>query len=58
MADTWTTLTITGAEIDTGCSAGALLAAGDLVEIQIKLLADNTSNGEADVGSIEFAYTN
>jgi len=58
VGDTWDTLTISIAEIETGCTGGTSLDAGDLVELQLKLLADNTSSGYADVGSIAFAYSN
>lgn len=58
VAGTWETLTITGAEIDTGCTAGALLAAGDIIEVQIKMLADDSNSGGSDVGTLSFAYTN
>lgn len=57
-ANTWGTLTITGAEIDTGCTGGDLLAAGDVIEVIIRLLADDTNSGWADVGTMSFAYTN
>jgi hypothetical protein len=58
VANTWGTLTVTGAEIDTGCSGGNLLAAGDVIEVIIRLIADDTNSGWADVGTMSFAYTN
>ncbi len=57
VADTWEDLTITAGEINTGCTAGAALAAGDTVEIQLKLLADNTASAKTDVGTIDWDYT-
>lgn len=53
-AGTWETVTITAAEINAGCT----LTAGDIIEVQIKLAADNTSSGGAQVGTLEHDYTN
>lgn len=49
----WETLTIDAVDINS-CT----LTAGDVVEIQIKLAADNTSSGGMQVGTIDYAYTN
>ncbi|MBD3360834.1 hypothetical protein GF366_03465 [Candidatus Peregrinibacteria bacterium] len=57
-ANTWGTLTITGAEIDTGCSGASLLAANDIIEVIMKLASDDTNSGFADVGELVFDYTN
>ncbi len=59
-ANTWGTLTITAAEIETGCVPGAAggLDAGDVIEVIIRLIADDTNAGWADVGTMSFAYTN
>jgi len=57
-ANVWDTVTITGAEIDAGCTAGATLAAGDIIEIQMKLAVDDTNSGITDVGTLVFNYTN
>lgn len=57
-AGTWETVTITAGEINTGCAAGAALAAGDIIEIQIKMAADNTSSGGTDVGTLTLDYNN
>lgn len=57
-ANTWGDITVTGAEIDTGCTASALLAAGDIIEVQLILVADDTNTGIADVGTLVFDYTN
>lgn len=58
-ANTWETLTITKAEIETGCTAGNVLSAGDVVEVIIKMGADNAPNsGGTDVGTLTFDYNN
>ncbi|MDF2379573.1 MAG: hypothetical protein P1V18_05150 [Candidatus Gracilibacteria bacterium] len=57
-AGDWETITITAGEIGAGCSGGDELTAGDIVEVQIKLAADDTSSGEAYVGTLEHSYTN
>jgi len=58
VAGTWETITITGAEIETGCTAASALNPGDIIEVQLKFAADNTSSGGTDVGTLTFAYTN
>jgi hypothetical protein len=61
VANTWnaTPLTITAAEINTGCTGATNgLVAGDVVEVQIQLLADDTNSGYADVGTLVHNYTN
>lgn len=57
-ANTWETVTITAGEIETGCTGGSALDPGDVIEVQLQLLADNTSSGGTDVGTLSFAYTN
>jgi hypothetical protein len=59
-ANTWETITITGAELDAGCTSGegSELAAGDIIEVQIKMMADDTSDGGTDAGTLTFNYTN
>lgn len=57
VANTWETLTISAAELGTGCSGGSVLSAGDVIEIQIKLAADNTNTGVVDVGTLHLNYT-
>jgi hypothetical protein len=52
-ATTWETLTITAAEINS-CT----LTPGDIVEVQLKMAADNSSSGAMQVGTIDYAYTN
>jgi len=56
VANTWALVTVTAATINTGCAGGNTLAAGDIIEIQIKDYAKST--GEADVGKIQLDYTN
>lgn len=57
-ANTWETLTITAGEIDTGCTAGAALAAGDIIEIVLRLVVDNSNTGIIKVGTLEHSYGN
>ncbi len=58
VAGTWETITITGAEVETGCTGGTALNPGDVVEVILKTFANNTSSGGTDVGTLAFAYTN
>jgi hypothetical protein len=48
----WATGTIAAGSI-TGCT----LAAGDIVEVRIKLFSDNTASAAADIGEITWNYT-
>ncbi|MCK5603939.1 hypothetical protein KAR91_18775, partial [Candidatus Pacearchaeota archaeon] len=57
-ANTWTTGIIAAATINTGCTGGTVLNAGDIVEIAIKLY-DNTGTADfSDVGYLKLDYTN
>lgn len=55
---TWNTLTLAEATIETGCTAGTVLNAGDVVEVRISMMADNTGTGEAYVGAFRYDYLN
>ena len=54
----WTTITLAEASIETGCTGGTLLDAGDIVEVQIKLYSDNTGAAFARAGQITWSYDN
>ena len=54
----WTTVTLAEATIETGCTAGTVLDAGDIVEVQIKLYSDNTGGAFARAGHITWGYDN
>jgi hypothetical protein len=50
----WTTTTITGATIASGCAG---ISAGDIIEVQIKLSDDNGSDDYADIAWVNLDYT-
>lgn len=56
-AGAWTTGTITAASINTGCTAGTALTAGDIVEVRIKLLDNSGAADYADMGKVIWNYT-
>ena len=56
-AGVWATGTITAGSIDTGCTGGTALNAGDIVEVQIKLADVNGAGTFADVGALVWNYT-
>ena len=56
-AGTWATGTITAASINTGCTGGSALDAGDIVEVQVKLYDNSGSTDYADVGHVVWNYT-
>lgn len=58
VSTSWATGTLAAASITTGCTGATALDAGDLVEVQIKLLADNTASAAADVGFVSLDYSN
>jgi hypothetical protein len=47
---------MTAANINTGCTGATALAAGKIIEIQIRNYAKST--GATDVGTVNLAYTN
>lgn len=53
----WATGTITSGTLTTGCTGGTALDAGDIIEVNIKLLAVTGSNF-AEVGKLNLAYNN
>lgn len=55
-ANTWATGTITAASIDTGCTGGTTLNAGDIVEVQIKLLDQLGASDFANSGKLIWNY--
>jgi hypothetical protein len=54
VAGTWETVTISAGEMSAVCTNDP----GDIIEVQLKLAADNTSSGGTDVGTLVFNYTN
>ncbi len=56
-ANVWATGTITAATIAAGCTGGTALDAGDIVEVQIKLLDNSGAADFADIGRLIWAYT-
>ncbi len=56
-AGTWATATISAATINAGCTGGTALNAGDIVEVQIKLLDNVGAPDYADVGKLIWNYT-
>lgn len=55
-ANAWTTGTITAASINSGCTGGTALDAGDIVEVTIKLYDNSGSADFADVGYLIHDY--
>lgn len=55
-ADTWETLTVSAATIETGCTGATSLDAGDIVEIDTKFYAKSTGN--AEIGRAVLNYNN
>jgi len=53
----WATVSIAAASIDAGCTGGTALAAGDTVEVRVKLFTDNTASASADVAQLVWNYT-
>ena len=54
----WATMTLAEATIETGCTLGTKLDAGDIVEFRISLNANNSSSGSAGVGYVDYDYVN
>ncbi|MBU0460931.1 hypothetical protein KJ657_00010 [Patescibacteria group bacterium] len=57
-AGTWATGTIAAASINTGCTGGTALNAGDIVEVQMKLYDNSGAGDYADIGQLVWNYTN
>jgi hypothetical protein len=57
-AGTWATGTITEATIETGCTGGTALDAGDIIEIAVKLLDNGGAADYADIGLLILGYDN
>lgn len=58
-ANTWTTGTITEATLETGCTGGTALDAGDVIEVLVKLIdATSASATFADIGFLTLDYDN
>lgn len=55
-ANTWATGTIASASIETGCTGVTALNAGDIVEVQIKLLDQLGASDFADAGKLIWNY--
>jgi len=58
VANTFQLATITAATLNTGCTGATALAAGKLIEVDLKLYANNTANAKADVSYVNLAYNN
>ncbi len=57
-ANTWTSVAISAATLNAGCSGGNALAAGDVIAGDVTFYADNTANAAAQVGQTNLTYTN
>lgn len=55
---TWVTETITAATLNAGCTGGTALNAGDIIEVDIKLLDNSGAPDFARIGSISLDYNN
>ena len=55
-SSSWTTATILESAIETGCTGGTVLDAGDIIEVRITLMGNDTNNGEAYSGYIDLDY--
>ncbi len=59
VSTTWATGTITAATVDTGCTGGTALNAGDIVEVRVTLIDATAAAGTlAEVGTVAHAYNN
>jgi hypothetical protein len=54
-AGVWATGTITAATLNAGCAG---LSAGDIIEIDVKLMDNSGGADYADVGYVSLAYNN
>lgn len=57
-ANVWATGTIAEATLETGCTAGTALDAGDIVEVLIKLYDNSGAADFADIGVLALGYDN
>lgn len=57
-ANVWATGTITEATLETGCTAGTALDAGDIIEILVKLYDNSGAADFADIGFLSLGYDN
>lgn len=57
-ANVWATGTITEATLETGCTAGTALNAGDIIEVLIKLYDNSGAVDFADIGVLALGYDN
>ncbi len=54
----WTTATITEATLETGCTGSTALSAGDIIEVDVKLLDNTGAEDFADIGIMALGYDN
>lgn len=54
----WATGTITEATLETGCTAGTVLSAGDVVEVAVKLMDNSGAADFARAGRLVLGYDN
>jgi len=57
-AGVWATGAITAATLNTGCTGGTALSAGDIIEVDVKLFDNSGAADYADVGYLSLAYNN
>lgn len=57
-AGTWATGTITEATLETGCTGGSALDAGDIMEVIVKLYDTSGAGDFADIGFLTLDYDN
>lgn len=57
-ANVWATGTITEATLETGCTGGTALDAGDIIEVVVKLYDNSGAVDFADIGVLSLGYDN
>ncbi|MBU0667657.1 hypothetical protein KJ951_03725 [Patescibacteria group bacterium] len=57
-AGAWATGTITKATLETGCTGGTVLNAGDIIEVIVKLFDNSGAADFADIGLLTLGYDN
>lgn len=57
-AAAWATGTITAATLNAGCTGATALNAGDIIEVDVKVMDNSGAPDFADVGYVSLAYTN
>lgn len=57
-ANAWATATITAATLNAGCTGGTALAAGDIIEVDVKFFDRTGGTTFADAGIAKLVYSN